>query len=62
MNANEIAATAVVDHTHRVGYRATITGPGGSGASGYGNTADAARADLAAVIAFNLEHNGRAIA
>jgi hypothetical protein len=45
-----------------LGYRASIHGHGGSGASGYGPTEDAARAHLAEVIAWNIEHNGRAIA
>ena len=66
MTAIELAETAEVDFDRfcppATRYRATLRGPGGSAALGYGDTEEAARADLADTIAFNIEHNGRAIA
>jgi len=47
----------------RVGkdFRATLRGPGGSAAIGWGNTENEARAALANTVVFNIEHNGAAI-
>ncbi|QYC55157.1 hypothetical protein SEA_BOILGATE_79 [Mycobacterium phage Boilgate] len=55
-----LAADAEIDKI-RSGFRATLRGNGGAATIGYGDTADAARADLAATIEFNLIHNGRAV-
>ena len=43
-------------------FRAVLNGDGGSAVIGWGQDEDAARADLAATIAFNLGHSGRVIA
>jgi hypothetical protein len=63
-NQNPAAAadTAVIDTVCRGEFRATYAGIGGGAAMGYGPTEDAARADLAATLAFNLAHNGRLVA
>jgi len=55
------ADTATIDTIHRGQFRATYPGIGGGAAIGYGPTEHAARADLAATLAFNLAHNGRLV-
>lgn len=55
-----LAADAEIDKV-RAGFRATLRGSRGAATIGYGDTADAARANLASAVEFNLIHNGRAV-
>lgn len=58
------AAAAVIDTTpapRGTQYRATHAGFGGGAAIGYGATPDEARAHLAAVLEFNVAHNGHLV-
>lgn len=58
--AHEIVAVAARVDRHSGEYRATFEHRGAA-AMGYGATPEAAKADLAATISFNLERNGCAV-